>query len=91
LTLFNKIILNFILYTHFGYTCSNFPKTECVMDLRGWEFLWKIFAAIGIANLLLFFVIVFVNEIYNSKPIWILIAIESAYYLDVLIVRQLLR
>ena len=25
------------------------------MDLRGWESLWKIFATIGITNLLLFF------------------------------------
>jgi hypothetical protein len=48
------------------------------MDLRGWQSLWKIFATIGITNLLLFFVIVFVNEIYNSLFICILIAIESA-------------
>ena len=65
------------------------------MDLRGWEALWKVFATIGIANLLLFVVIVFVNEIYNSILLWILIAIESTCYLGVLIgrrhIRQLLR
>ena len=60
------------------------------MDLRGWESLWKIFATIGIANLL-FFVIVFVDEIYNSLFIWILIAIESACYLGVFIVRRHIR
>jgi hypothetical protein len=58
------------------------------MDLRGWESLWKVFATIGIANLLLFVIIVFVNEIYNSILLWILIAIESACYLGVLIVRR---
>ena len=61
------------------------------MDLRGWESLWKIFATIGIANLLLFVVIVFVNEVYNSILIWILIAIETTCYLGVLIVRRHIR
>jgi hypothetical protein len=61
------------------------------MDLRGWESLWKMFATIGIANLLLFVVIVFVNEVYNSILIWILIAIESACYLGVFIVRRHIR
>ena len=27
---------------------TNFPRTECVMDLQQWESLWKIFATIGI-------------------------------------------
>jgi hypothetical protein len=44
------------------------------MDLRGWESLWKIFATIGIANILFF-----------------VIAIESACYLGVLIVRRHIR
>ena len=61
------------------------------MDLRRWESLWKVFATIGIANLLLFVVIVFVNEIYNSILLWILIAIESTCYLGVLIVRRHIR
>src|SRR5919202_5688756 len=52
----------------------------CNMDLQGWEFLWKILATIGVANILLFFIIVFVLAIGNSIIIWILIAIESACY-----------
>jgi len=61
------------------------------MDLRRWESLWKVFATIGIANLLLFVVIVFVNEIYDSILLWILIAIETSCYLGVLIVRRHIR
>jgi len=61
------------------------------MDLRRWESLWKVIATIGIANLLLFVVIVFVNEIYNSILLWILIAIETSCYLGVLIVRRHIR
>jgi len=61
------------------------------MDLRRWESLWKVFATIGIANLLLFVVIVFVNEIYNSILLWILIAIETSCYLGVVIVRRHIR
>jgi hypothetical protein len=60
----------------------------CNMDLQRWEFLWKILATIGVANLLLFFIIVFVLVIDNSLMIWILIGIESACYLGVLIVRR---
>lgn len=67
----------------------------CNLDLQRWESLWKILATIGVANLLLFFIIVFVLVIDNSIMIWILIGIESACYLGVLIVsrhiRQLLR
>jgi hypothetical protein len=61
------------------------------MDLQGWESLWKILATIGVANILLFFIIVFVLAIGNSIIIWILIAIESACYLGVLIVRRHIR
>src|SRR5215467_8103607 len=72
-------------------TINDFPRTECAMDLRRWESLWKVFATIGIANLLLFVVIVFVNEIYDSILLWILIAIETSCYLGVLIVRRHIR
>jgi len=33
------------------------------MDLRGWEYLWKTFATIGIVNLFVFVIIVFVFAI----------------------------
>ena len=59
-------------------TFSKFPRVACVMDLRGWESLWKTFATVGVANLFLFFIIVFVFAIDNPILIWILIAIESA-------------
>jgi hypothetical protein len=58
------------------------------MDLRGWESLWKVLATIGVANLLLFFIIVYVLAMGNSILIWILIGIESACFLGVLIVRR---
>ena len=61
------------------------------MDLRGWESLWKTLATVGVGNLFLFFVIVFVFSINNSILIWILIAVESACYLGVLIVRRHIR
>ena len=61
------------------------------MDLRGWECLWKTFATIGVANLLLFFIILFVFETDSAILIWILIAIEPACYLGVLIVRRHIR
>jgi hypothetical protein len=61
------------------------------MDLRGWESLWKVFATIGIANLFLFFVIVFVYAIDISILLWILITIESTCYLGILIVRRHIR
>ena len=58
------------------------------MDLRRWESLWKTLLTIGVANLLFFFIIVFVFAIGNSIVILIFIAIESACYLGVLIVRR---
>jgi hypothetical protein len=61
------------------------------MDLRGWESLWKVLATIGVGNLLLFFIIVFVFTIENSILVWILIAVESGCYLGVLIVRRHIR
>ena len=61
------------------------------MDLRGWEYLWKIFATIGIVNLFLFVIIVSVFAIDSRILIWILIAIESASYLGILIVRRRIR
>jgi len=61
------------------------------MDIQGWESLWKTLATIGIANLLLFFIVIFVQTITNSLLIWILIAIESACYLGILIVRRRIR
>ena len=63
----------------------------CNGDLRGWESLWKTFATVGVANLFLFCIIVFVFAIDNPILIWILIAIESASYLGVLIVRRHIR
>jgi hypothetical protein len=72
-------------------TFSKFPRVACVMDLRGWESLWKTFATVGVANLFLFFIIVFVFVIDNPILIWILIAIESASYLGVFIVRRHIR
>jgi len=50
-----------------------FFRVAYVMDLRGWEYLWKTFA-----NLFLFVIIVFVFAIL----IWILIAIEPYTHLD---------
>ena len=61
------------------------------MDLRGWESLWKTLVTIGVANLLFFFIIVFVFVIGNPIVILIFIAIESACYLGVLIVRRHIR
>jgi hypothetical protein len=61
------------------------------MDLRGWESLWKTLATIGVANLFLFFIIVFVFGLGNRTLIWILIGIESACYLGALIVRRHIR
>lgn len=61
------------------------------MDLRGWESLWKTLATIGIANLFLFFIVVFVFTINNSALVWIMIAVESGCYLGVLIVRRHIR
>jgi hypothetical protein len=61
------------------------------MDLRGWEYLWKVLATVGVANLFLFVVIVFVSGIDNRILIWILVAIESACYLGVLIARRRIR
>ena len=61
------------------------------MDLRGWEYLWKILATIGVANLFLFVIIVFVFAIDNRIVIWILIVIESACYLGILFVRRRIR
>ena len=66
-------------------------RTKCVMDLRRWESLWKVFATIGIANLFLFFVILLVYTLDNSTLLWILIAIETTCYLGVLIVRRHIR
>jgi hypothetical protein len=40
------------------------------MDLRRWESLWKTLASIGVANLFLFFIIVFVFGIGNLTLIW---------------------
>jgi hypothetical protein len=61
------------------------------MDLRSWESLWKVLVTIGVGNLFLFFIIVFVFTINNSILVWILIAIESGCYLDNLIVRRRIR
>src|SRR5215467_8323553 len=52
-----------------------------VMDLRGWEYLWKILATIGVANLFFFVIIVHVFAIDNPIVIWTLIVIEFSYYL----------
>ena len=61
------------------------------MDLGSWESLWKVLVAIGVGNIFLFFIIVFVFTISNSIFVWILIGIESGCYLDVLIVRRHIR
>lgn len=61
------------------------------MRLLGWEYLWKTLATIGVANLFLFIIIVFVFAIDNRILIWVLIAIESACYLGILIVRRHIR
>jgi hypothetical protein len=61
------------------------------MDLRGWEYLWKILATIGVANLFFFVIIVLVFAIDNRIVIWILIVIESACYLGILFVRRHIR
>ena len=61
------------------------------MDLRSWESLWKVLITIGVGNLYLFFIIVFLFTINNSILVWILIAIESGCYLGVLIVRRHIR
>jgi hypothetical protein len=61
------------------------------MDLRSWEDLWKTLAIIGVANLFVFFTIVFVLTLNYSLLIWVLIAIESACYLGILFVRRHIR
>lgn len=61
------------------------------MELRGWESLWKILATVGVGNLFLFFVIVFVFTAYNAVLVWILIGVEVICYLGVLIVRRHIR
>jgi hypothetical protein len=78
------------------FSCITFLVTMlkwyvCNMDLRGWESLWKTLLTIGVANLLFFFIIVFVFVIGNPIVILIFIAIESACYLGVLIVRRHIR
>src|SRR5215469_16689268 len=56
-----------------------------VMDMRGWEYLWKILATIGVANLFFFVIIVHVFAIDNPIVIWTLIVIEFSYYLGIFV------
>lgn len=51
-----------------------------MMDLRSREGLWKTLA-IRVANLFVFYILVFVMMIDYTLPIWILIVIESTCYL----------
>ena len=82
----SEIQLSFLITTF-----SNSPNITSVMDLRGSESLWKTLATIGIGNLFLFFIIVFVFGLGNRTLIWILIGIESACYFGALIVRRHIR
>ena len=59
------------------------------MNLRFWEYLWKGLAMIGLANIVIFLLILFVNNM--SHPhflIWIFTALESACYIGVVLVRR---
>jgi len=50
-----------------------------------WEYLWKILATIGVANLFFFVIIVHVFAIDNPIVIWTLIVIEFSYYLGIFV------
>ena len=60
-----------------------------LMNLRFSEHLWKGLATIGLANIVIFLLILFVTNISHTPfLIWIFIAIESACYIGVVIVRR---
>lgn len=59
------------------------------MNLRFWEYLWKVPATIGLANIVILLLILFVTNISHTPfLIWIFIAIESACYICVVLVRR---
>jgi hypothetical protein len=59
------------------------------MDLKSWEALWKVLATIGLANIVIFFMIIFfLNISHSSYLIWVFTGIESACYLGVVLVRR---
>jgi len=59
------------------------------MDLRSWELLWKALATIGLANIVIFFMIIFfINIPHPSYIIWVFAGIESACYIGVVLVRR---
>jgi hypothetical protein len=59
------------------------------MNLRFWEYLWKGLATIGLANIVIFSLILFaINTSHASFLIWIFIGVESACYIGVVLVRR---
>jgi hypothetical protein len=89
--IFSEIKVQNIQGTHGPFSLKLILIRYIKMDLCSWESLWKVLVTIGVGNLFLFFIIVFVFTINNSMLIWILIAIESACYLGILIVRRRIR
>jgi hypothetical protein len=85
----NKINLGAEIFIPFKILMFLYFLISHHMILRSWEYLWKALATIGLANIVIFLMIIFfTNMPHSSYLIWVFTGIESACYIGVVLVRR---